>query len=549
MSRFLAIPALLVVAASASAQPALPPDLALVPPDGLGFVHVRVADLWGHESLKDVREIVKKSGDKAMAALDQRFAGLPSNVERLTVWSGPTRLRGDLSGDYMFIVRLTRPADPAALRKLLLPEAKERKGKRFGWLTDSIGAALLIADDRTFALGSRPEIARLADGGPWKNTDLADGLAVAAGDRPITVSFQPSGLPSTWQKDVRDLLPDGLNTLLTARTITAAYDLAGEGRAHVRLAFSSEAAAGDVVKMLKAPGGPARQAIKAARSELEELVFDTKTVGLIEVPKAAAATLGLGVLNQFEDVLATDRLRQVGPAVEATVGMPTGSKTVLVPAAFAAGAGLGGLATQWRTFALARQSNDLKQLMLAVHNYHDTNGKADVAVKDADGKPLLSWRVQLLPYIEQDNLYRQFHLNEPWDSDHNKKLIEKMPKIFEIDGVTAKPGETHYRTFVGEKAVWAFDRPFTIQGIVDGTSNTVVFVQAAEPTIWTKPDELVADGKAAIKPRILFRDGRTLVAMGDGSVRIVTDELEEAVWKLLIDPADGQPLPQGIFKR
>ena len=549
MSRFLAIPAVFLVAAPAFAQPALPPDLALVPPDGVGFVHVRVADLWGHESLKDVRDIVQKAGDKAIAALDQRFAGLPANVERLTVWAGPTDRKNDLGDNYVFVVRLARPADPAAVRKVLLPDGKERKGKRFAWASDMIGAALLMADDRTFVLGSRPEIARIADGGPWKNTGLADGLAAAAADRPVTVCFQPAALPAAWQKDLRDLLPDGMRPLLAARTVTAGYDLAGQGNLHVRLTYSTEAAAGLVVKVLKAPDGPARKVIADARTELEESVLDTKAVGLIEIPKAAAAALGLGVLRQAEDALASDRLRQDGSSVEASVEIPSGSKTILVPAAFATGATLGGMATHWRTMALARQSNDLKQIILALHNYNDTNGKAEVASRDADGKPLLSWRVHFLPYIEQDNLYRQFKLDEPWDSENNKKLIDKMPKIFEIDGVTAKPGETHYRTFVGDKAVWAYDRPLNIAGIADGSSNTVVFVQAAEPTIWTKPDELVADGKVAIKPRILFRDGRTLVGMGDGSVQIVSDELDENIWKLLIDPADGQPIPAGVFKR
>jgi hypothetical protein len=550
MSRFLAIPALLLVAASASAQPAaLPPDLALVPPDGLGFVHVRVADLWGHESLKDVRDIVRKAGDKALAALDQRFAGLPANVERITVWAGPTSIKNDIASDYLFVVRLAKPADPAALRKLLVPDAKERKGKLHPWLSDAIGAALLIADDRTFAVGSRSGIARIADGGPWKDTNLADGLAAAAGNRPLTVSLQPALLPAGWLKEVRDFFPGDMRPLLAAQTVTAAYDLAGEGHLHVRLRYSTDAAAADVAKMLKAPDGPARKALKEARTELEELVLDTKSFGLIEIPKAAAATLGLGVLNQAEEVLTGDRLRLDGPVIAASVEMPSGSKTILVPAAFAAGATVGGFATQWRHMALARQSNDLKQIILALHNYHDTFNKADLAIKDADGKPLLSWRVAFLPYIEQDNLYKQFKLDEPWDSENNKKLIDKMPKIYEIEGVAKKPGETHYRTFMGEKAVWAFDRPLNIGQIPDGSSNTVVFVQAAEPTIWTKPDELVADGKAAIKSRILFRDGRTLVGMGDGSVQIVTDELDENIWKLLVDPADGQPLPAGIFKR
>src|SRR5262249_54904386 len=162
---------------------------------------------------------------------------------------------------------------------------------------------------------------------------------------------------------------------------------------------------------------------------------------------------------------------------------------------------IGAYATQWREMAWRKQTRDMKMLMLAVHNYNDTNGHVEAAVRDADGKPLLSWRVHLLPYLEQDNLYRQFKLNEPWDSEKNKKLIPLMPKIFEIPGIVAKPGETHCRAFVGPKAIWAFDRPFSVATVADGCSNTVVFVQAVEPTIWTKPDEMVADGKMPIKPR------------------------------------------------
>src|SRR5215210_3484373 len=131
MTRLLPIPALLLLAAPAVAQPKLPPDLALVPQDGLGFVHVRVAELWGHESLKDVRDILKKAGGQALTALDKRFGDLPSNVERITMWMGPTTKEYSIDGDFLFVVRLVRPADPAVLRTALLPEGKERKGKRF----------------------------------------------------------------------------------------------------------------------------------------------------------------------------------------------------------------------------------------------------------------------------------------------------------------------------------------------------------------------------------------------------------------------------------
>src|SRR5690242_10209850 len=71
---------------------------------------------------------------------------------------------------------------------------------------------------------------------------------------------------------------------------------------------------------------------------------------------------------------------------------------------------------------LKQSSNNLKQLVLAFHNYNDAYGKLPTNVLSKDNKPILSWRVQILPFIEQDNLYKQFKLDEPWDSENNKQL-------------------------------------------------------------------------------------------------------------------------------
>src|SRR5215208_5386317 len=73
---------------------------------------------------------------------------------------------------------------------------------------------------------------------------------------------------------------------------------------------------------------------------------------------------------------------------------------------------------------------NLKQIALAFHNHHDANGRLPGNICDKNGKALLSWRVQILPYLEEDKLYFEFKLDEAWDSDHNKKLIEKLPKTY-----------------------------------------------------------------------------------------------------------------------
>src|SRR6185436_18638182 len=96
-------------------------------------------------------------------------------------------------------------------------------------------------------------------------------------------------------------------------------------------------------------------------------------------------------------------------------------------------------------------SNNLKQIALAFHNYESAYGCfPPPAITDAQGKALLSWRVAILPYIEEDALYKQFRMNEAWDSPHNKKLLSKMPKIYASPtGKVAEPNATCYQIFTG----------------------------------------------------------------------------------------------------
>src|SRR5262249_42923145 len=93
-------------------------------------------------------------------------------------------------------------------------------------------------------------------------------------------------------------------------------------------------------------------------------------------------------------------------------------------------------------------SNNLKQLGVALHNYAgENNGKIVGNIESKEGKALLSWRVRLLPHMEEDKLYKEFKLDEPWDSANNIKLLERMPKVYESPRVTVKrKGYTAYQT-------------------------------------------------------------------------------------------------------
>jgi len=191
---------------------------------------------------------------------------------------------------------------------------------------------------------------------------------------------------------------------------------------------------------------------------------------------------------------------------------------------------------------------NLKRLMLGMHNYDDAVGvfPADV-IDPKTKKPLLSWRVKLLPYMEEDELYKQFNLQEPWDSKTNKPLIEKMPKMYTPTRVKAKPGETFYRGFAGTgefAGLFEQAKGIGIPGVTDGTSNTIGVIDAGEPVIWTKPGtDLPVDPKKPLPKLGGMIDGDFYCAMCDGSVRTIKRDTKTDVLRALISRAGGEVIP------
>ncbi len=190
---------------------------------------------------------------------------------------------------------------------------------------------------------------------------------------------------------------------------------------------------------------------------------------------------------------------------------------------------------------LKTSANNLKQIALAFHNYASAYGDVWASdILDKNGKPLLSWRVLLLPFIEEAALYEKFKLDEPWDSENNKKLIEKMPKIYAPLRVKAKAGETFYQTFTGKNTLFVDHKPaFKLTNIPDGTSNTGLVFEAGEPVIWTKPQDLAFDEKKSLPKLGGLFDGDFHVAMCDGAVLLLKKKADEKELKNLIMPADG----------
>ncbi|HEX6963370.1 MAG TPA: DUF1559 domain-containing protein [Lacipirellula sp.] len=199
----------------------------------------------------------------------------------------------------------------------------------------------------------------------------------------------------------------------------------------------------------------------------------------------------------------------------------------------------------------ASRMNNFKQIALGLLNYESANKKFPTqAVYSEDGKPLLSWRVMILPYLEEMALYKQFKLDEPWDSEHNRKLIEKMPAVYADPDpsvqTAAGAGKTTFLSTVGEGLFFEDREPRTWRSITDGTSNTALLLEAAPERAvpWTKPEDLEdLAGVLERKDRDWFTAGFV-----DGHVRILSTKNDASVLKALLTPAGKEVVEPSEIK-
>jgi hypothetical protein len=220
----------------------------------------------------------------------------------------------------------------------------------------------------------------------------------------------------------------------------------------------------------------------------------------------------------------------------------------------------------------------LKQIGLAMHNYHSNLGVFPAGIVGPNGDLGLSWRVQILPYLgpEEGKLYQEFKVTEAWDSDHNKKLLGRMPKVFRSPGKSAPEGMTHVQSFTGEMAFirtpyrgpvpkgkkpppmyphfkpghFVQGQPLT--GIVDGTAYSLMAAEAPEPVEWTRPADLPFPGFASAPntppvPKLGgVYSGGFHGLMCDGNVHFFPDTLSEQTLRALISTSGGEILEKEL---
>jgi type II secretory pathway pseudopilin PulG len=170
---------------------------------------------------------------------------------------------------------------------------------------------------------------------------------------------------------------------------------------------------------------------------------------------------------------------------------------------------------------------------------------------DTDGKPLLSWRVHMLPYLGEQDLYEQFHLDEPWDSPHNKKLIPRMPSVYRNPSsrLPAEEGKSGYLGVFGNGSAFTGAKEgITSASVTDGLSRTVNLVQVADDAaeVWTCPADWTIDAENPKKGLGELHPGGWIVGFMDGSVRRIDSDIDERLWKALLTTSGGEAINGGF---
>lgn len=467
----------------------------------VGVVHVDIARIRVDPLFDKLREVVPEASIE-----DEEVRARAKQVRDGLVNAGAREL-------YVVVSLADAPRDPAFV---IVPLAEGAKVDAIKAILPPMGRDGVVErlDGALFA-GPRRTLERVKAATPDARSELVPAFK-AAGDTAAQFLLLP---PPHARRVITELMPTlpkevggGPSTILTNGLLWVALSVDAPPKMSLRMVVQSQdeaAAAALRAKWLEFVE------FLSTREEARKMLRDFEEAAALMTPTVEGNRLVLNLSEQDRSI--APLLAAITPPFEAA-----------------------------RAAAKRSQScNNLKQLAIAMHNYHDTWKKFPaIGNADGSGNMLLSWRVHILPYLEQVKLYKQFRLDEPWDSTHNRKLIEKMPEVYRCpaSGLKAKQGLSTYRVLSGEETVFPGREGLPMKEIKDGTSNTIMIVEVADENaaLWTKPEGFPFD---PVNPATGLGgqfEGGFDAAFCDGSVRFISETVDRKTLRALFTRAGGE---------
>jgi hypothetical protein len=506
-------------------QPApgvLPPDLRLVPPDALGFVSARPADLAKSEAVRRLRQQLGQQQGDPLDQVEQQAGLKVADVQRVTlaVLAVPPS-----KPELMVFVSSSKPFAPDKVVQLMAPKAVQKivQGRTY-YVDQAEDLMVTFPADRLLLFGTVKAVEGLAAQPAAREIrgPLGEGLALAAQGHLLVAGLNPGPLAEQFGGHLPPAA-EPFRSLLGLRSASLVVDGEKTAKVDLRLVFPDANGAKEGERIAHGVLLLGRVGLGMARQQMGPVP-----------PEFASIT---ELLTALDTALKDAEVQRQGPLVRTSLELKTDLGTV-------SGALIAGTMKVREAANRMNSSNNLKRMALAMYNHHDAYGSfPPAAICDQNGKPLLSWRVAILPYVEGGELYRQFKLDEPWDSPNNKPLLARMPKLYQsVDRKTAEPGMTFYQVFTGKDALFDGPRKPRITDITDGTSNTLMIVEAGEAVPWTKPADVPYDPNKPL-PRLgdPTKDGFN-AAFCDAAVRWLKRTLPDMTLRALITPRGGEPV-------
>lgn len=559
-------------AADATAKTDLPPELDLIPRDAAAFVHVRAAEIANNPVFADVRRLVAKAGPEAWKTFEQKCALPPGGIDSIALvmpssqtFESPFPSVDPEAVSALVVVTTRTPYNRLRLMQALGHREKAYKRNLY-YFNEKLWSGLVLVDDRTFVIGSEEAIAQFFDLTQRGRGPLQAALEQAGRKSHVLVGVNTRLLAK--DKHLQGV-PPALQPLLEADCAAAAVQLGKELRVDCSLHYQQEAQTQAGAQAVRSALDLLVQGLSMPIQELEkQLAAGSDGAATGDLPEKFFTLLGLGFFRELETLLKTAPIERRGSVVQVAVHYRGSEPTYAVIFGAFGVTALGTSASATFQNVAAKiggmpgkpvqspQEQHLRHLAAALEKYHAAKGTyPPAAICDAAGRPLLSWRVALLPYLGEQALYDEFKLDEPWDSMHNKRLINKMSKAYQAPN-TWKRGKTPDLLFTGPNTVFEGN-----QGIaktdVAGKAVLVALADITRSVYWTKPADLAYEpGKA---PPSLFapeeRSGRVVfrtfsnpqahVLLTDGSFQTIDRNAEEKTLRTIIErgPKKGDARP------